>query len=183
MTSKAGTEMADFIFHTLGIGAVSIVLGLVAPTVAILLLGKFTGGSFSVTDIKSRRGEVPYWALILTSNTIGTGIGDGLGVTVLGKLGGTVLIAVIMLGLYWAYKNTNISRVALFWATFVLTRPLGAGGLGLGRVTVSLALIAFMAILVRKQKRQLEEDEQRASAQPAIARQQLQAPLSSVTVS
>lgn len=98
MTSKAGTEMADFIFHTLGIGAVSIVLGLVAPTVAILLLGKFTGGSFSVTDIKSRRGEVPYWALILTSNTIGTGIGDGLGVTVLGKLGGTVLIAAIILG-------------------------------------------------------------------------------------
>lgn len=171
MTSMAGTEMADFIFHTLGIGFVSIVMGLIAPMVVVFLLGRFTGGSFSVTDIKSRRDEVLYWSLILTSNTIGTGIGDGLGASPIGKLGSTLLIAAIMLGLYWTYRYTNASRVGLFWATFVLTRPLGAtggdllwqphsmGGLGLGRVTVSLALIAFMAVLVHRQTRQLAEAE------------------------
>jgi uncharacterized membrane-anchored protein len=166
-TSAMGTELADFIFHTLGIGFVSIVLGLLAPMAIIYLLGRFTGGSFSVTDIKSRRDEALYWALILTSNTIGTGVGDGMAVTPLGVWGSTILIAALMGGLYWLYRTTSTSRVALFWAAFILTRPLGAtggdllwkpaaeGGLGLGRVAVSFVLVSIIVALAAYQTRLL----------------------------
>ncbi|MCW2972171.1 MAG: hypothetical protein JWN72_444, partial [Thermoleophilia bacterium] len=77
-TSAAGTEMADFLFETIGIGVISGAMALIAPIVLIVLLGRTTGGSFSVTDITTRRDEVLYWATILTTNTIGTGLGDGL---------------------------------------------------------------------------------------------------------
>jgi len=186
MTSMAGTEMADFIFNTIGIGVTSVALGFIAPIIVIYLLGKYTGGSFSVTDIRTRRDEVLFWALILTSNTIGTGIGDGLGVTPLGVLGGTILIAGIMLGVYGLYAMTTISRVALFWTAFVLTRPLGAtggdllskpqaeGGLGLGRVVVSLVLLTLMAALIwnenrRARHRAFADEVRRSAGAPCVA--------------
>jgi len=183
MTSMAGTEMADFIFNTIGIGVTSVALGFIAPIVVIYLLGKYTGGSFSVTDIRTRRDETLFWALILTTNTIGTGIGDGLGITPVGVLGGTILIATMMLGIYGLYATTTVSRVALFWTAFVLTRPLGAtggdllsrpqveGGLGLGRVGVSIVLLALMAGLIwneNRRSRRLDRATQ-GSRSPAVS--------------
>jgi uncharacterized membrane-anchored protein len=55
---------------------------------------------------------------------------------------------------------TGISRVILFWAAFILTRPFGAvvgdfldkplgqGGLALSRYTASLALLVVMIALI-----------------------------------
>ncbi|MBC7460562.1 MAG: hypothetical protein H7287_04305 [Thermoleophilia bacterium] len=163
-TSAAGTEMADFIFKTVGIGVVSGAMALVAPIVLIVALGRITGGSFSVTDITSRRDEVLYWATILTTNTIGTGLGDGL-TAGLGVVGGTLVASSMMGVVIWAYFRTSISRVVLFWAAFITTRPLGAtggdllwqphsaGGLGLGRIAVSIALALFMVVLIAKASR------------------------------
>jgi uncharacterized membrane-anchored protein len=149
-------------------------MALVAPVVLIVLLGRITGGSFSVTDITSRRDEVLYWATILTTNTIGTGVGDGL-TAGLGVVGGTIVASTLMGAIIVAYFRTSISRVALFWAAFIMTRPLGAtggdllwephaaGGLGFGRVAVSL-LCAVIAGLVLVSTRQLERQRQAVAA-------------------
>jgi uncharacterized membrane-anchored protein len=58
------------------------------------------------------------------------------------------------------YYLTSFSRVILFWAAFILTRPLGAtvgdfldkpiakGGLALSRYTASFALLVVIVALV-----------------------------------
>jgi uncharacterized membrane-anchored protein len=176
-TSAAATEMSDFVDRTLGLGYLSGALFMGAPLIVIYALGKSTGGSFSVTDISSRREEVAYWTTILTSNTLGTAVGDGLGNS-LGIWPSTLLVLSLMSVVVYLYLTTNISRVALFWAAFILTRPLGAtggdllwkpaseGGLALGRVNVSLVLIGIIAVLVAIATRRLSEQRR---GQPACA--------------
>ncbi|MEO6056870.1 MAG: hypothetical protein ABIQ49_08520, partial [Gemmatimonadales bacterium] len=68
----------------------------------------------------------------------------------------SALLALVVAAYYW----TAISRTALFWAAFILTRPLGAvvgdfidkpvsaGGLALSRFTASVALFAFIAVCI-----------------------------------
>ncbi len=65
-------------------------------------------------------------------------------------------LAVLVVLYYW----TTISRVFLFWAAFILTRPLGAtvgdfldkptshGGLALGRPLASGVILALIVVLV-----------------------------------
>jgi uncharacterized membrane-anchored protein len=94
------------------------------------------------------------------SQTLGTALGDwfadpgsGLG---LGYAGGALVFAGGLLLVSAAYFWTRISRTALFWAAFILTRPLGAmvgdfldkphasGGLALSRYTATGVLAAFI---------------------------------------
>jgi uncharacterized membrane-anchored protein len=77
------------------------------------------------------RVEAFYWTTILFSQTLGTALGDwmadasDMGVY-LGFGGGALVFGAALAGLVALYYYTNISRVALFWAAFILTRPLGA---------------------------------------------------------
>ncbi|MBC7644409.1 MAG: hypothetical protein H7123_04725 [Thermoleophilia bacterium] len=176
-TSAAATEMSDFIDRTIGLGPVTGLMIMAAPLALVYTMGRSTGGSFSVTDIKSRKAEVMYWTTILTTNTIGTAVGDGLANS-LGIPLSTLLVSIVMGAIIWAYFNTKISRVALFWAAFVMTRPLGAtggdllwkphseGGMALGRINVSLVLITVIVGLVIYATKRLQEQRQLASANP-----------------
>ncbi|MFO0696436.1 MAG: hypothetical protein U0230_22910 [Polyangiales bacterium] len=68
--------------------------------------------------------------------------------------GGILLVIVI------AYFATKLSRTALFWAAFVITRPLGAvvgdfldkpvakGGLALSRYGASATLLVLLVLIV-----------------------------------
>ncbi|MCV4600654.1 hypothetical protein OFC63_32005, partial [Escherichia coli] len=68
---------------------------------------------------------------------------------------GGILIVIALL-----YYFTNVSRVLLFWAAFILTRPLGAtlansldkpleqGGLNLNDITITAVLAVVMLFLL-----------------------------------
>ena len=156
-TSTAGTTMSDFMDRTLGLGYALGSAILVGVLVSILGVWKLSEGSLSVTSLRSRRAEIFYWAAILASNTLGTALGDYLADdSGLGFAGGAALIAGLLALVVLAYLFTRLSRVALFWCAFVLTRPFGAtmgdvltknpehGGLGFGTVGSSAVLLALL---------------------------------------
>ena len=160
-TSTAGTTMSDFMDRTLALGYEKGSLILASLLIAILALWRWQTGTLSVTNVKSVKAESFYWAAILVSNTLGTALGDFLADSSgLGFAGGALLISTLILIIVLANYFTPISKVILFWAAFVLTRPLGAtvgdlltkgadkGGLGFGTVGSSLVLLIVLLALV-----------------------------------
>ena len=157
-TTTVGTTMADFFDRSLGIGysgGTTILLGLL---LASLWTWRRTLGSVSVQSVSSPSAEVFYWVTIMFSQTLGTALGDWTADTAgLGYAGGAMIFSALLTLVVLAYFKTRISRTALFWAAFVLTRPLGAvvgdyldkpvsaGGLALSRFSASAALLAFIA--------------------------------------
>src|SRR6185503_16813543 len=118
---------------------------LVSILILVLIIWKLTEKSLSVTEIRTRRGEIFYWIAILFSNTLGTALGDFLADdSGLGFGGSALLITAVLLLVVLGYYFTKLSRIVLFWIAFVLTRPFGAtfgdlltkskekGGLGYG---------------------------------------------------
>jgi uncharacterized membrane-anchored protein len=160
-TSTAGTTMSDYIDRTLHLGYALGSTILVTILIAMLALWRYTTGTLSVDRIEDRRAEVFYWITILFSNTLGTALGDFLAdESGLGFAGGAALIATTIAIVTALYYFTKISRVGLFWAAFVLTRPLGAtvgdlmtkphsrGGLELGTGPSSLVLFGVLVGLI-----------------------------------
>jgi uncharacterized membrane-anchored protein len=158
-TTLAGTTMADFADRSLGIGYPGGSAILFALVIASLLVWRFAVGTVSVSDITTPKAEAFYWMTILFSNTLGTALGDwtseGTG------FGGGVLLFIGLIAIVAAlYYVTNISRTALFWTAFILTRPLGAsmgdlltkphedGGLNLSRFLASATIAAFMIVCI-----------------------------------
>jgi uncharacterized membrane-anchored protein len=139
-TTTVGTTLADFADRSLGIGYAGGALLLLALLLASLFVWHRSLGSISVSTVNSPRAEGFYWVTIMFSQTL----------------------AMVAAAYYW----TRISRTALFWAAFILTRPLGAvvgdfldkphsaGGLALSRYAASAALLGFMlsCILVFRQR-------------------------------
>jgi uncharacterized membrane-anchored protein len=156
-TTMAGTTMSDYLDRTAGLGYVEGSALLVTILACILALWRFTMGSVAVDNITQPKVEIFYWVTILFSNTLGTALGDFLADSSgLGYEGGALVIAGLLAIVLAAYLVTKISRIALFWLAFVLTRPLGAtlgdlltknhaqGGLNLGTVGSSLILAVFL---------------------------------------
>jgi len=158
-STTAGTTMADFADRSLGIGYTGGSLVLLTCVLSSLWLWKHTQGSISLQMLKDPRAEAFYWLTITFSQTLGTALGDwmaddgGLGYEKSALLFAALLV-VVAAGYFW----TRISRVWLFWAAFILTRPLGAamgdwldkplasGGLALSR-PLATAVIAGAMIL------------------------------------
>lgn len=156
-TSTAGTTISDFLDRSLGLGYAAGAAILVSLLCCVLLAWYLSERSLSVDNVRSRRGELFYWAAILVSNTLGTALGDYLADdSGLGFAGGALLIGGLILVIVMAYRFTRLSHVLLFWLAFVLTRPFGAtlgdvltkthdkGGLGFGTVGSSLVLLAVL---------------------------------------
>ncbi len=156
-----GTTMADFADRSLGIGytgGASLLALLLAVT---LLLWRWSQGSVDVNTVTTPKAEAFYWAAITFSQTLGTALGDWIADTGgLGYEGGAVVFAAGLVVVVLLYYFTDLSRVLLFWAAFILTRPLGAtvgdfldkpvrdGGLALSRPLASAAIAAFIIICV-----------------------------------
>ncbi len=156
-STTAGTTMADFADRSLGIGYAGGSTLLFACLIATLGAWYWTMGSISVATVNTPKVEAFYWVAITFSQTLGTALGDWLsdgtgyehGAFVFG--GALALIAI-------AYFATSISRVFLFWAAFILTRPLGAtvgdfldkpvasGGLNFSRPIASAIIGAFIIV-------------------------------------
>ncbi|WP_407178314.1 hypothetical protein [Bradyrhizobium sp. STM 3562] len=152
-----GATMADFADRSLGIGYTGGSSLLLALLLATLALWYFVEGSISVATVSRPRVEAFYWAAITFSQTLGTALGDwAADTTGLGYEGGALLFGAGLAVLAAAYFWTNISRVTLFWAAFILTRPLGAtvgdfldkpidhGGLALSRPVASAVIAMFI---------------------------------------
>ncbi len=152
-----GTTMADFADRSLGIGYTGGSSLLFCCLMAVLGLWYLSQGSISVETVSTPKVEAFYWAAITFSQTLGTALGDWMADTTgLGYEGGALVfaagLAVLAAARYW----TAISRVVLFWAAFILTRPLGAtvgdfldkpvnhGGLALSRPIASAVIAAFI---------------------------------------
>lgn len=164
-TTCLGTTVADFFDRTLSIGYYGGVIIVSLFLLASLLIWHWRAGSIAIDTVTSPRIEKYYWTTILFSQTLGTALGDytadddlhGLGLgyeySALIFLGGLFVIAVL-------YFRTKFSNVILFWAAFVLTRPLGAtlgdfldkprsmGGLDLSRFYASIVLLVFIAACI-----------------------------------
>ncbi|CAN5414301.1 membrane protein [soil metagenome] len=160
-TTTAGTTLADYADRSLGIGYPGGSSLLAVLLVASLLLWYRTLGSVSIDSIASARAEIFYWATIMFSQTLGTALGDWTAdSTGLGYSGGAVVFAIGLAITAAACRWTSMSRTALFWAAFVLTRPLGAtvgdfldkpidhGGLALSRYAASALLAAAIIALI-----------------------------------
>lgn len=160
-STTAGTTMADFATRSLGIGYTGGSTLLLALVLASLFAWYRALGSISVDTVHEPRAELFYWITITLSQTLGTALGDWLADTGgLGYIGAAGVFAVGLALLVALYLMTNISRVALFWAAFILTRPLGAavgdfldkpvdhGGLAFSRPLASIVLAAAIMLLV-----------------------------------
>jgi uncharacterized membrane-anchored protein len=159
-STTVGTTMADFADRSLGIGYAGGSLILFACVMAVLGLWYKSEGSVSVETVSTPRVEAFYWAAITFSQTLGTALGDWVADAGLGYEGGALLFGAALAAVAAAYFWTNTSRVLLFWAAFILTRPLGAtvgdfldkpldhGGLALSRPIASAALAALIVVLI-----------------------------------
>jgi uncharacterized membrane-anchored protein len=159
-STTAGTTMADFATRSLGIGYPGGSLLLLAAVLASLAIWYKALGSISVSSVHEPRAEIYYWLTITFSQTLGTALGDWIADGQLGYLGSAVVFGLLLALLALAYYRTSISQVGLFWAAFILTRPLGAvvgdfldkpvshGGLALSRAGASLVLALAIATLI-----------------------------------
>ena len=126
-TTTVGTTLADFFDRSLGIGYAGGTAILLTLLMASLFIWYRTLGSISVDTVSSTRSEIFYWVTIMFSQTLGTALGDWTADTAgLGYSGGAIVFGAMLAAIAAAYYWTKVSRTTLFWAAFILTRPLGA---------------------------------------------------------
>ena len=160
-TTTVGTTSSDYFDRTLGLGYVKSSAILLAVVVGVLATWRYSAGAIRVDRITTRKDEVFYWLTILVSNTLGTALGDFVATTTgLGFERGALVFAALIALVALARYFTAIPSSVLFWAAYVLTRPLGAtlgdtltkspaeGGLGIGRIGSSLAMALAMVLLI-----------------------------------
>jgi uncharacterized membrane-anchored protein len=154
-----GTTMADFADRSLGIGYTGGSTLLSLCLMAVLGLWYWSEGTISVDTVSTPKVEAFYWAAITLSQTLGTALGDWMADTGgLGYEGGALVFAAGLAVVAGLYSCSNVSRVLLFWAAFILTRPLGAtvgdfldkpkanGGLALNRPLASAVIAGFILL-------------------------------------
>ena len=160
-TTTVGTTLADYCTRSLGIGYTGGSTILLICVIASLLIWRWATGSISIETVSTPKVEMFYWITIMFSQTLGTALGDWVADTQeMGYVGAAAVFGALLLLTALLYYFTNISRVILFWAAFILTRPLGAvvgdfldkpiakGGLALSRYNASLALLLVIIALI-----------------------------------
>jgi uncharacterized membrane-anchored protein len=157
-STTAGTTMADFADRSLGIGYPGGSTLLFVSLMAILGLWYWSQGSVAVNTVSTPKVEAFYWATITISQTLGTALGDWIADAGLGYEGGALVFGAALALVAAAYYWTRISPVLLFWAAFILTRPLGAtvgdffdkpidqGGLAVSRPLASAIIAVFILV-------------------------------------
>jgi len=160
-STTAGTTMADFADRSLGIGYTGGASLLLACVLGVLGLWYWSQGTIAVETVNAPKVEALYWAAITFSQTLGTALGDWAADT--GGLGygdGALVFAAGLAVIAGLYFWTGLSRVLLFWAAFILTRPLGAtvgdfldkpkpdGGMALSRPLASAVIGALIVVLI-----------------------------------
>jgi uncharacterized membrane-anchored protein len=160
-TTTVGTTLADYCTRSLGIGYTGGSTILLVCVIASLLIWRWSTGSISIETVNTPKIEMFYWVTIMFSQTLGTALGDWVADTNdMGYLGAAAVFGGLLLFTALLYYFTSLSRAALFWAAFTLTRPLGAvvgdfldkphaqGGLALSRYAASAGLLVVIVALI-----------------------------------
>lgn len=160
-TTTVGTTLADYTTRSLGIGYAGGSALLFASLMLSLFVWHRALGSVSINTVNTPKSETFYWVTIMFSQTLGTALGDWTADTAgMGYTGAMVVFGGLLLLIFVAYYWTKISHTLLFWAAFILTRPLGAvvgdyldkpiehGGLALSRYSASAALFVFIVVCI-----------------------------------
>jgi len=160
-TTTVGTTLADYCTRSLGIGYTGGSTILLICVIASLLIWRGSTGSISIDTVNTPKVEVFYWLTIMFSQTLGTALGDWVADTnEMGYVGAAAVFGGLLLVTALLYYFTSISHVILFWAAFILTRPLGAvvgdfldkpvanGGWALNRYSASLTLLMVIVALI-----------------------------------
>src|SRR3954462_9413542 len=160
-TTTVGTTMADYCTRSLGIGYTGGSTILLIFVIASLLIWRWSTGSISIDTVSTPKVEMFYWVTIMFSQTLGTALGDWVADTnEMGYVGAAAVFGGLLLLTALLYSFPKLSRAVLFWAAFILTRPLGAvvgdfldkphekGGLALSRYSASLSLIVVIVLLI-----------------------------------
>jgi uncharacterized membrane-anchored protein len=160
-STTLGTTLADFADRSLGIGYTGGTILLAISLVVALVAWQRTLGTISIASVSTPRAESFYWLTIMLSQTLGTALGDATADNLgFGYDGAALVFAALLAIVASVYLWTNVSHTILFWAAFVLTRPLGAalgdfldkpldeGGLALSRYVASATLLGLIAVLV-----------------------------------
>src|SRR3954453_678279 len=159
-STTAGTTLADFADRSLGIGYPGGSLLLLTCVLLSLFTWYKSLGSININTVATPKAETFYWVTITFSQTLGTALGDWIADAGLGYSGGALVFGAALAILAMLYFASSVNRVALFWAAFILTRPLGAtvgdfldkpvakGGLEFSRPLASAVLAAVIIILI-----------------------------------
>lgn len=160
-TTTVGTTLADFATRSLGIGYTGGSTLLFLLLLASLAVWYKTMGSVSINTLSSQKAEMFYWVTIMFSQTLGTVLGDWTADTAgLGYLGAALIFGGILVAIVLAHYFSSLSKTLLFWAAFIVTRPLGAvvgdfldkpisaGGLALSRYSASATLLLIIVICI-----------------------------------
>jgi uncharacterized membrane-anchored protein len=160
-TTTVGTTLADYCTRSLGIGYTGGSTILLILVIASLLVWRWSTGSISIETVSTPKVEIFYWVTIMFSQTLGTALGDWVADTnEMGFLGAAAIFGGLLVVTALLYYFTSLSHALLFWAAFILTRPLGAvvgdfldkphaqGGLALSRYTATFALLVVIVALV-----------------------------------
>lgn len=159
LTTLAGTTLADYFDRSLGIGYPGGSIALFSLVIASLIAWKLSLGSIDIKTVYTPSAEVFYWITIMFSQTLGTALGDWLADSSgFGYNGSALVIGLVLCVIAFLYFRSKLSHVTLFWAAFILTRPLGAtvansldkpianGGLGINDLAATLALTVLMVL-------------------------------------
>lgn len=160
-STTMGTTLADFCTRSLGIGYPGGSTLLLVAVVLSLWAWHRGMGTISVETVTTPRAEMFYWTVITFSQTLGTALGDWVAESNPYEFGGAaILFGAMLLVILALYLFTSVNRVMLFWAAFILTRPLGAavgdyldkpldeGGMAFSRPQASAVLALAMLLLV-----------------------------------
>src|SRR5436190_14970931 len=126
-TTTVGTTLADYCTRSLGIGYTGGSTILLVLVIASLAIWRWSTGSISIETVNTPKVEIFYWVTIMFSQTLGTALGDWVADTNdMGYLGAAAVFGGLLLVTALLYYFTSVSHAVLFWAAFILTRPLGA---------------------------------------------------------
>nr|WP_290936604.1 hypothetical protein [Hyphomonas sp.] len=165
-STTAGTTLADYSTRSIGLGYTGGSILLLSLVIASLIAWRLALGRVSADQIADRKTELFYWLTITFSQTLGTALGDWFADTAgLGYWGSALVISAMLLVVLGMQMKRMVSGVWLFWAAFVLTRPLGAvlgnfldkpdhGGLALDRPLIvgTLSLMMIVAMIIMPQR-------------------------------
>jgi uncharacterized membrane-anchored protein len=160
-TTTLGTTTSDYMDRTLGLGYIKSSIALSLGVILVLAIWHFVAGRIEFQNVVTRRDEFFYWLTILVANTLGTALGDFTASdTGLGFERGALVFAGLIAVVAALHFFTRLPKSVLFWAAYVLTRPLGAtlgdtltkphadGGLQFGRITSTLVMAAGMVVIL-----------------------------------
>ncbi len=161
MVGVFGTMCADVLHVGFGIPYAASTLMCLVGLGAVFGLWQATEKTLSIHTIDTDRRELFYWAAVVLTFALGTGLGDLTAVTFnLGYFSSIILFAVLLAIPALGYWRLHWNPVLSFWLAYVMTRPLGAsvadwlgkpqsaGGLGWGSGWVALALTGMIIVIV-----------------------------------